>query len=306
MSTHTASVLVHPSKLSPTHYQNPRARSPEQRSDWDSLRQSIAEQGILEPIIVAPKTKDGYYPILAGWGRYAAALACNFELVPVVIHDSPTPEVVSLAENVLRENLHWTEIAASVARLAPLFPSGEALAKSIGVSGATISRYTQIVASPLFAPIFEAYKSGASYVPTSNEAYAAVRFARENIAENEAVAKAEGAKLDRIPSPQEVYDGIAAQLVSGEVDFERTLEEKKEEKKAAKGDGSGSSASPKALSFDKLVATKRLLHKHFGTTPEGKLAVAVLDYALCQKKSIAGFDLPEDAEWPAKEHHRKK
>src|SRR3989344_1339339 len=69
------------------------------------LADSIREQGILEPIVVA-KTPAGYQ-IIAGERRCKAAKILGYKTVPVVIRET-TPQgmlEMSIVENVQREDL---------------------------------------------------------------------------------------------------------------------------------------------------------------------------------------------------------
>src|ERR1035437_1200359 len=86
----------------------------------DSLQElvdSIREQGILEPIVVA-RTPAGYQ-IIAGERRWRAARILGLEKVPVVIKET-TPQgmlEMSIVENVQREDLNPIERAQAYKRL---------------------------------------------------------------------------------------------------------------------------------------------------------------------------------------------
>src|ERR1700694_1921712 len=78
----------------------------------DSLNElvdSIREQGILEPLVVA-KTPAGYQ-LIAGERRWRAAKILGLEKVPVVVKET-TPQgmlEMSIVENVQREDLNPIE-----------------------------------------------------------------------------------------------------------------------------------------------------------------------------------------------------
>src|SRR5438477_11192872 len=81
------------------------------------LVESIREQGILEPIVVA-KTPAGYQ-IIAGERRWRASKIIGLTRVPVVIKET-TPQgmlEMSIVENVQREDLNPIERAQAYRRL---------------------------------------------------------------------------------------------------------------------------------------------------------------------------------------------
>jgi ParB/RepB/Spo0J family partition protein len=89
---------------------------------FKELKASIAELGILEPLIVRPKGKG--YELVAGERRLTAAKELKLKTVPVVIRDldDHMARVVMLVENLQRENLKPLEEAAALEEL--LIPYG--------------------------------------------------------------------------------------------------------------------------------------------------------------------------------------
>src|SRR5689334_18352798 len=75
------------------------------------LADSIREQGILEPIVVA-STPAGYQ-IIAGERRWRAAKLVGLKMVPVVIKQTSPQQMLEMAivENVQREDLNPIERA---------------------------------------------------------------------------------------------------------------------------------------------------------------------------------------------------
>jgi len=94
----------------------------------DSLQDlvdSIREQGILEPLVVA-KTPAGYQ-IIAGERRWRAAKVLGLPKVPVIIKET-TPQgmlEMSIVENVQREDLNPIERAQAYRRLIDEFGLGQ-------------------------------------------------------------------------------------------------------------------------------------------------------------------------------------
>ena len=113
------------------------------------LVESIREQGILEPIVVA-KTPAGFQ-IIAGERRWRAAKILGLPKVPVVIRET-TPQgmlEMSIVENVQREDLNPIERALSYRRLIDEFGLGtNEVAKRIGKSAPTVSNTIRLLSLP--------------------------------------------------------------------------------------------------------------------------------------------------------------
>jgi ParB family chromosome partitioning protein len=84
---------------------------------FKELKQSIAEHGILEPLLVRPKGKG--YELVAGERRLTAAKELKLETVPVAIRDldDHTARILMLLENLQREDLEPLEEAAALEEL---------------------------------------------------------------------------------------------------------------------------------------------------------------------------------------------
>lgn len=113
------------------------------------LVESIREQGILEPIVVA-KTPAGYQ-IIAGERRWRAAKILGLPRVPVVVKQT-TPQgmlEMSIVENVQREDLNPIEKALAYKRLIDEFGLGtNEVAKRVGKSAPTISNTIRLLSLP--------------------------------------------------------------------------------------------------------------------------------------------------------------
>jgi ParB family transcriptional regulator, chromosome partitioning protein len=115
---------------------NPRKHFDE--AALDELAASIAEKGVIQPIVVRPilGTHDAY-EIIAGERRWRAAQKINRFTVPVVVMEAADREVLELAiiENVQREDLNPLEEAAGYEQLMAQFGYVQAdLAKIVGKS----------------------------------------------------------------------------------------------------------------------------------------------------------------------------
>src|SRR3990167_4749019 len=120
--------------------------SPESLTD---LVNSIREQGILEPIVVA-KTPAGFQ-IIAGERRWRASRILGLVKVPVIIKET-TPQgmlEMSIVENVQREDLNPIERAQAYKRLIDEFNiSVTEVAKRVGKSLPYISNSIRLLTLP--------------------------------------------------------------------------------------------------------------------------------------------------------------
>src|SRR3990172_11280719 len=115
----------------------------------NDLVDSIREQGILEPLVVA-QTPAGYQ-IIAGERRWRAAKLLGLSKVPVVIKET-TPQgmlEMSIVENVQREDLNPIERALAYKRLIDEFGLGtNEVAKRVGKSAPAVSNTIRLLTLP--------------------------------------------------------------------------------------------------------------------------------------------------------------
>jgi ParB family transcriptional regulator, chromosome partitioning protein len=120
--------------------------------DVDDLVASITAHGILEPLLVTPKSKGGGFLLVAGHRRLAAAKAAGLDTVPCVVRADLTD--ADRVELMLIENLHRSDIspieeAHAIRRLTgDLGVTQRALAKRIGRSQAHISKRLTLLQLP--------------------------------------------------------------------------------------------------------------------------------------------------------------
>ena len=108
--------------------------------DLSELMASIAEKGVIEPIVV--RVKGGRYQIIAGERRYQAAVQVGLTELPVVVRDVDDAEVIELAlvENLQRKDLTAFEEADALHALAARGNlTHEDLAKRLGKSRTAIT-----------------------------------------------------------------------------------------------------------------------------------------------------------------------
>lgn len=113
------------------------------------LVDSIREQGILEPVVVA-STPAGYQ-IIAGERRWRAAKLLGLKTVPVVIKQSSPQQMLEMAivENVQREDLNPIERAQAYKRLIDEFGLGtNEVARKVGKSAPAVSNTIRLLSLP--------------------------------------------------------------------------------------------------------------------------------------------------------------
>lgn len=120
----------------------------------DELIQSIRTVGILQPIIVRP-IGTGKFEVVVGQRRFIAANKIGMKTIPAVVREYSDDEVVelNLVENIQRAELSAVEKGRSCKELMEkyprLYPTIEAVALKIGVSGTTLRSWLQLVEAPI-------------------------------------------------------------------------------------------------------------------------------------------------------------
>ncbi len=133
-------------KISPNRYQ-PRTVFSEE--ELESLKQSIARQGVLQPLLV--RHMNNSYELIAGERRLRAAKEAQLTHVPVFVKDLTDVQVleVSIIENIQRENLNVLEEAEAYHRLINEFSyTQEMVAKKIGKNRSTIANLLRLRSLP--------------------------------------------------------------------------------------------------------------------------------------------------------------
>lgn len=138
--------LVSISSIAP-HPDQPRRRFDD--AALDELAASIAQRGILQPIVVRPHGHD--YQIVAGERRWRAAQRAHLHEVPVVVRNFSDTETleVALVENIQRQDLNAIEEAEAYQRLVTdLGHTQEALASIVGKSRSHIANLLRLLDLP--------------------------------------------------------------------------------------------------------------------------------------------------------------
>ena len=126
---------------------------PREHFDEEALQEladSIATQGVVQPIVVRQKTSvDGRerFEIVAGERRWRASQKAGLSQVPAVIKcfDDQTAAAVSLIENIQRENLNPLEESSALKRLIDEFDmTHQQVADSVARSRASVSNLLRL------------------------------------------------------------------------------------------------------------------------------------------------------------------
>lgn len=131
---------------------DPNPRQPRKRFEPDSLQalaESVAESGVLQPVLVRPA--GARYELVAGERRWRAAQLAGLRTVPAVIADRDADESIeaALIENMAREDLNPIEEARAVAALVEdAGLTREQVGKRIGRSRSAVSNLLRILDLP--------------------------------------------------------------------------------------------------------------------------------------------------------------
>ena len=135
--------------LEPSPYQ------PRQSMDEEALQElttSIAQRGVLQPLLVRPKPGvTGHYQIIAGERRWRASQRAQLHEVPVLVRSLSDADAMAagLVENLQRENLNPMEEAEGYRRLTEEFKlSHDKLGDAIGKSRSHITNVMRLFALP--------------------------------------------------------------------------------------------------------------------------------------------------------------
>ena len=115
----------------------------------EALAESIAQHGIIQPIVVRPK--DGMYMIVTGERRWRAARMAGLSEVPVIIIEADDRKAAELAlvENLQRKDLNPVEEARAYADLIEEYSyTQEEIAKKVGRSRSSVANSLRLLDLP--------------------------------------------------------------------------------------------------------------------------------------------------------------
>lgn len=122
------------------------------REALESLADSIAAMGVLQPIVVRENMQyPGTYEIIAGERRWRAAKIAGLSEIPAVVLDSDELKTaqVALIENLQRENLNAIEEAMAYDALIERFDlTQDQIAKQVGKSRSAVANTLRLLDLP--------------------------------------------------------------------------------------------------------------------------------------------------------------
>ena len=236
------------------------------------LAASIAQNGIMQPIVVRPVEGGGEsgYEIIAGERRWRASKRIGMDTIPAIIRDIEDKQALELAivENVQREDLSALEEAAGYERLIQEFSyTQEQLAGAVGKSRSHIANLLRLLSLPdSIKQLLEEGKLSMGHARALMSAENAEELAEQVVKGNLNVRQTE-------------------KLVKGELNQSEPKEKK--EKTLAVKELSGSTPQPIEKSED-ILALEQTLSQSLG------LKVQINDYGSQQGDIIASYSSLEE------------
>ena len=122
------------------------------QAELEELAASIAENGLLQPIVVRAAAGADSYELIAGERRLRAVGILGWDEVPVIVRDASdrTLLVLALVENLQREALNPLEEAEGYASLGEQFNMKQAdIAAAVGKDRSTVSNLLRLLKLPV-------------------------------------------------------------------------------------------------------------------------------------------------------------
>ncbi|MEC8178851.1 MAG: ParB/RepB/Spo0J family partition protein [Pseudomonadota bacterium] len=117
----------------------------------DDLARSIAQRGVIQPVIVRPLERKGRYQLVAGERRWRAAQRAKLHEIPAIIRDLDQREVMAIAliENIQREDLNPIEEARAYQHLADEEGMSQAeIAELVDKTRSHVANHQRLLALP--------------------------------------------------------------------------------------------------------------------------------------------------------------
>lgn len=129
----------------------PSPWQPRKRLDEEAITElaaSVADKGVLQPIVVRP-VEDGF-EIVAGERRFRAAQRAGLTSVPAVVKDLSDRETLEIAiiENLQREDLNAIETARAMKQLMDFGMNQEQVAKAVSRSRSAVANSLRLLTLP--------------------------------------------------------------------------------------------------------------------------------------------------------------
>lgn len=121
-------------------------------AELEELADSIAENGLLQPLLVRPAPgRDDRYELVAGERRLRSVQRLDWDDVPVLVRemDDETLLVLALVENLQRSQLNALEEAEGYQSLAERFDmTQEEIARAVGKNRSTVANMLRLLRLP--------------------------------------------------------------------------------------------------------------------------------------------------------------
>ncbi len=199
--------------------------------DLDELAESIRENGIIQPLIVA-ELENGEYELVAGERRLRASKKIGLEQVPVVVKRATDREkmIMSIIENVQRSDLNCVEEALAYYQLMNEYKlTQEDVAKKLGKERSTVANFLRVLNLP--RPVIDLLQKEmlsfghAKILAAVKEREDATRLANEAVAKSWSVRELEQAIKAKKPLKEKA--GRTNPFFEEKLDqFRKTLEQK--------------------------------------------------------------------------------
>ena len=121
------------------------------QAELEELAASIAENGLLQPVVVRAAAGTDSYELIAGERRLRAVGILGWDEVPVIVRDASdrTLLVLALVENLQREALNPLEEAEGYASLGEQFDMKQAdIAAAVGKDRSTVANLLRLLKLP--------------------------------------------------------------------------------------------------------------------------------------------------------------
>lgn len=124
-----------------------QVRTRDVSKEIDELADSIAKVGLLEPIVVSPTEEEGKYEIVTGQRRFLAHQELGKDAILAAVLservDEITAKVLSVTENLVRRDLHSSDLIDVCTYLYKHYGSINAVCASTGLSSNRVREYVK-------------------------------------------------------------------------------------------------------------------------------------------------------------------
>jgi len=130
-------------KIRPNPYQPRKTFSPEALSE---LQNSIAQHGVLQPVIVRSTT--GGYELIAGERRWKASQALGRQTIPAIVREGVSDQAMlelALVENLQRSDLDPIEKARGFQQLVDQGLTQDEVAREVGLQRSTVANFMRLL-----------------------------------------------------------------------------------------------------------------------------------------------------------------